>query len=170
MLPTKKSFKKKYALIGYATLTSVLDIPITTTPSPIALTSHEDIFGSVQHSTSVNNSRIIFKTKGFYNITYSMEVSRVGGTTQDAAFWIRLNGTTAIQNSTSRIHLPTNNTNSVITVPFTRYFNKNDYVEVMCHCLSNDDYILSNVEGSGTGALEIPNTPSVLIVVEGYNE
>jgi len=170
MLPTKKSFKKKYALIGYATLSNVSNIPITTTPSPIPLTSHEDIFGSVYHSPSVDNSRIIFKTKGFYNINYSMEVSRVNGTSQDAAFWIRLNGTTAIQNSTSRIHIPINNTNSVITVPFTRYFDKNDYVEVMCHCLSNNDYMLTNVSGSGSGSLEIPNTPSVLIVVEGFNE
>lgn len=169
MLP-KKITGKGSTLIGYATLTSTDTIPITTTPSAIVFNSHEDIDGSVFNSISTNPSRIIFLRDGYYNINYSMEVARVGGTTHDASFWIRLNGTTPIVNSTSRIHLGTPNTNNVITVPFTRYFGKNDYVEIMCHCISNDDYSLINVAGSGTGANAIPNTPSVLVVVEGYDE
>jgi hypothetical protein len=169
MIP-KKIRSKGSTLIGYATLASTNNIPITTTPSTIPFTSHEDIDGSVFNSISTNPSRIVFLKDGYYNINYSMEVKRVSGTQEDAAFWIRLNGTTAITNSTSRIHLGTTNTNNVITVPFTRYFRKNDYVEIMCHCLSNSDYSLINVAGSGTGANEIPNTPSVLVVVEGYDE
>lgn len=167
MLPIKRQYNQKH-LIGYGTFSNTNNIPLIITSTPIPLTINESIWGSVFHNVDVNNSRIYFRKNGFYNITYSHEVSRVGGTSQDAVFWVRENGTNALRNSSSRVHIGNPSSHSVITVPFVKYFKVGDYVECMCQCDGNNDYSLVNIVGSGSNSLEIPNTPSVIVTVEGY--
>ena len=167
MLPNKIQHNQKH-LIGYGTFSYNIDVPITTTPSPIPLNNNESIWGSISHDVVTNNSRIYFRKNGFYIITYSHEINRVGGTSLDAVFWVRENGNIALKNSSSRIHIGNPSSHSVLTVPFIKYFKVGDYVECMCQCDGNNDYSLINIAGSGSGETEIPNTPSVIITVEGY--
>lgn len=167
MLPIKRQYNQKH-LIGYATFSNTNTIGLTSTPSPIPLTVDESIWGCVFHDVNINNTRIYFRKNGFYNVTYSHEITRVGGTSEDAIFWIRENGTIALQNSSSRVQIGNPSSHSVITVPFMKYFKNGDYVECMCYTTNNNDYSLVNILGSGSNSLEIPNTPSVIVTVEGY--
>lgn len=167
MLPNKIQYNQKH-LIGYATFSYINNVLISTIPSPIPLNVNESIWGSVSHDVSTNNSRIYFRKNGFYNITYSHEVFRVGGTSLDAVFWVRENGLLALPNSSSRIHIGNPSSHLIVTVPFIKYFKVGDYVECMCQCDGNNDYSLINILGSGSNSTEIPNAPSVIVTVEGY--
>lgn len=167
MLPNKIQHNQKH-LIGYGTFSNTDNVLLTTTPSPIPLNNNESIWGSVSHDVITNNSRIYFRKNGFYNVIYSHEVTRVGGTSQDAVFWVRENGNISLKNSSSRIHIGNPSSHSVLTVPFIKYFKVGDYIEFMCHCDGNNDYSLVNIEGSGSNSTEIPNTPSVIVTIEGY--
>lgn len=167
MLPNKIQHNQKH-LIGYGTFSYTNDVLITSNPSTIPLNVNESIWGSVSHDVLTNNSRIYFRKNGFYNITYSHEVTRVGGTSLDVVFWIRENGNIALKNSSSRVCIGNPSSHSVLTVPFIKYFKVGDYVECMCQCDGNNDYGLINIVGSGSNSTEIPNTPSVIVTVYGF--
>ena len=169
MLPNKIQYNQKH-LIGYATFSNTIStIPITTTPSPLALNVNEEMFGgAISHDVITNNSRIYFNKRGIYSITYSHQLSRVGSTTKDAIFYLRQNGNQAIRNSSSRIHIGNPNSHDIVTAPFVKSFNVGDYIECMAYCESNGDYALLTIVGSGSGSTEIPTSPAIIVTVEGY--
>lgn len=169
MLPIKRQYNQKH-LIGYGTFSNTISsIPITTTPSPLALNVNEEIFGGViSHDIITNNSRIYFNRNGIYNITYSHQLSRVGGSSHDAVFYLRQNGNQAIRNSSSRIFIGNPNSHDIITAPFVKSFNSGDYIECMAYCGGNGEYSLLTISGSGTNSTEIPVSPAIILTVEGY--
>lgn len=169
MLPNKVQHNQKH-LIGYGTFSSTVStIPITTTSSPLSLNVNEEVFGgAISHDIVTNNSRIYFNKRGIYSITYSHQLSRVGGSSHDAVFYLRQNGNQTLRNSASRIFIGNPNSHDIVTAPFVKSFISGDYIECMAYCAGNDEYSLLTISGSGTNSTEIPVSPAIILTVEGY--
>ena len=84
----------------------------------------------IQHSDT-NISRIIFKTSGFFKISYWLSVDSTGGTTYNVDAYLRLNGTTAINGSEISVGNYQGEDSNISMGQINYNATTNDYVELM---------------------------------------
>ncbi|MEA1848938.1 hypothetical protein U9K52_08450 [Chryseobacterium sp. MHB01] len=153
-----------------ASITSSLTITRLVTNTATAIPFNVDdnaAFGTVLHSTTVNNTRFTVTRNGKYVVFAQPQIERISNATAACIFWLRKNGTTAIANSAIR-YQPGSNLNIAIPLFVTLDLMANDYIEIMCQTQDTNTYQLTNTAGSGSGSTQIPNTPAIIIDIKGF--
>lgn len=150
-----------------SSLTTTTTIP--TTASPIIF-NVENITptGTIAHSTTTNPTRYTVSRAGVYEFYVHPQITRLLATTAQVVIWLRLNGTTAIANSTIRVSDNVASATKIIPLSFVTTLAINDYVEVLMICPTANAYQLTSTAASGTAPTQIPVTPACTIIVKGY--
>lgn len=121
----------------------------------------------VSHSVSTNNTRITASAACTLILNIQPQITHLTTGTGDMIFWIRKNGTTAVANSAARMR--ENGTLCSIVTPIIAYVDMaaTEYVEIMCATTATSgEYELTATPLSGTGATQIPLTPSCILTVD----
>lgn len=120
----------------------------------------------ISHSTSTNASRITASAACTLILNIQPQIDHLTTGTGDCTFWIRKNGTTAVPNSAARFRENGALGSSVMVIIAYVDMAANDYVEVMCVASASSEYQLTATAASGTGANQIPLTPSMILAVD----
>jgi hypothetical protein len=111
-----------------ATLASAQSISNTTdTAIGLAAESFDSDPNGAMHDTSTNNSRIVCKTAGVYNVSGFAEFAANGTSTRKAT--IKVNGSTIIAGD-SKLACTEGGQTTYLTLAQSYSFNANDYVEL----------------------------------------
>lgn len=137
--------------------------------TPTAVTFNTDKLPS---NWVISRSWSVFTTSeaSMLEITVTAQVNRLATATQPFAMWIRLNGTTAVNNGT-RLFNPNNN-NVLDTVTFTEMLNvpAGTTFEIMIQSLDATAWVyqLEQTPWLGIGATERPASPALQVNIEWF--
>jgi hypothetical protein len=168
-LPIIQAPSQQVAITGSFTASHGVDVPITTTPSPVPFNSNDfDSGGSIDHDTVTNNSHFVVNQSGTYEFIFQPQVKSLGNNTNNVYFWMRKNGTTPIPNSSIAYEVNHSGSTGVVAGAIITGLLANDYIELMALASANSEYVLDYTAGSGSGATARPATPACIVSVKGW--
>ena len=133
--------------------------------TPTAITYNTTDFSN-NVSIGAPTSRVVMATAGLYNIQFSIQFTNSGTSLDDAAVWLRVNGTD-VPASASWIATPQKHggTNGQIIMALNLFyqFNANDYFELIWMTVGGTTSI-ETIAGSA-GVPAYPAAPSVILTV-----
>lgn len=118
--------------------------------------------GNVQITTNGSGdfTRITFSKGGVYNIQFSAQIEKTGGTDNKLSIWLRKNGSD-IANSNTHMTLKANQNYAVAAWNFFEQVNTLQYIEIMW----SQDGTISLVHEPADVVIPHPATPSVILTV-----
>lgn len=142
----------------------------TTAQSAAANTPTAITYNTTDFSNNVSigapTSRIVMGTAGLYNIQFSIQFTNSAASLDDAAVWLRVNGTD-VPASTSWIATPQKhggtNGQIIMALNFFYQFNANDYFELIWMTVGGTTSIETIPASAGVPAY--PAAPSVILTV-----
>lgn len=133
--------------------------------TPTAITYNTTDFSN-NVSIGAPTSRVVMATAGLYNIQFSIQFTNSGASLDDAAVWLRVNGTdvpaSASWIATPQKHGGTNG-QIIMALNFFYQFNANDYFELIWMTVGGTTSI-ETIAGSA-GVPAYPAAPSVILTV-----
>lgn len=110
----------------------------------------------------VDDTKITIQNKGVYNIQFSSQFSRAGGTGfSTVEVWLRKNGVNVIESNTS-LNIPQSGGKSVAAWNFLVQANASDYYELAWYSSDADVEMWYSAAGEDP---DRPETPSVILTV-----
>lgn len=115
--------------------------------------------GQTSFGISRQNTRIYISETGVYNIQFSAQLDKTGGSASSVFIWLRLNGVN-VSHSATKIVIDGPNAEIVPAWNWMLLLKEGDYVEIAWQS-PDTDVILSAIAASGN----IPEIPSVILTV-----
>lgn len=118
--------------------------------------------------TIVDNSKITMDSLGIYNIAFSAQLKKTGGSNADIYIWMKHNGVD-VPDSATVIHMANNNNYNVAAWNF--FVNCNvlpQWFEIMWYTTSTDVSIASIADSDTPSG--VPSVPSVIVTVNKVGE
>jgi len=142
----------------------------TTNQTAAANTPTAITINSTDYSNNVSigapTSRVVMSTAGLYNIQFSIQFTNSSASIDDAALWLRVNGTN-VANTTSWVAMPTKhgatNGQLIMALNYFYQFAANDYFELIWMTVGGTTSI-ETIAGSG-GVPSYPAAPGVILTV-----
>ena len=105
------------------------------------------------------SSRIVFEDAGIYTLSFSVQLTSLGGAVKTVWFWPRINGTDS-ENSTVKVSIKDNATTTVVSRTQVFQVSANDYLEIFW-ATDNLNLKLEAVPATAFA----PAAPSVILTV-----
>ena len=142
----------------------------TTNQTAAANTPTAITYNSTDYSKGITvgspTSRIVIDQSGLYNIQFSIQFTNSSASIDDAAVWLRVNGTNvAYSNSWGAVPGKHSGTNGQLIMALNLFyqFNANDYFELIWMTVAGTTSIETIAGSSGTPTY--PAAPSVILTV-----
>ena len=110
-------------------------------------------------SVGAINSRIYVAEEGIYNIQFSVQLDKSGGSASDVYIWLRINGQN-VENSAGKVVIDGPNSEIISAWNYVTPLSENDYFELAWQS-SDTNVLLSEEPATGN----IPEIPSVILTV-----
>ena len=158
----------------FTRLTSKVNAPVphgsfydtTTQTNPVAdainlmkVNSVYDRNAGTQYAIKKDTTRVYVTQSGIYNIAFSAQLDKTGGSASAVYIWIRINGT-SVPYSATKVVIDGPNNEIVAAWNWVLTLAANDYIELAWQS-SDTNVILAAVAASGN----IPEIPSVILTV-----
>lgn len=155
-------------------LTSKVNAPVphgsfyntTTQANPVAsavnlmkLNSIYDAGGGTQYAIKKNTDRVYVTQTGVYNVAFSAQLDKTGGSASDVFIWIRINGQN-VAHSAGKVVINGPNSEIVAAWNWVLTIANGDYIEIAWQS-SDTAVVLLAAPASGN----IPETPSVILTI-----
>ena len=141
----------------------------TTQSAASTTTAYPITFNTTDYSsnvTMVSSSRITFANAGLYNIQFSLQLSNLANSTEDADVWFRLNGTDVAKSNSIFGLAPRKNVSDpyhvIAAINFYIQVAANDYVQLMWR--ASNTAVTIKAQGAQTSPTR-PETPSAILTV-----
>lgn len=109
-----------------------------------------------------NNSQIVFPKAGTYNIAFSAELQKAGGSSENIYIWLKANGTN-VPETTTLVQMANNATHLVAAWNFFHYNQTaGGYCEIMWYAATANVQLKAVNTGLPAG---VPNVPSIIVTV-----
>ena len=149
---------------AHARASLLVTTAITTTATAVPFDVNDLVEGTITHSTVTDTSRFTVTEAGTYEFLAQPQVTTLSNTADSCTFWLRKNGTTAVNNSAIKQQLTTTGNTSVPFSAIVENLAVNDYIELMCVASANSKYELTYAVASSP----IPNIPACIMIVKGW--
>jgi hypothetical protein len=110
-------------------------------------------------SVGAINSRIYVAEEGIYNIQFSVQLDKSGGSASDVYIWLRINGQN-VEHSAGKVVIDGPNSEIISAWNYVTPLSENDYFELAWQS-SDTNVLLSEEPATGN----IPEIPSVILTV-----
>lgn len=131
--------------------------------NPVANTVNLMAFNRTVSSFNVSvgavNSRIYVAEEAIYNIQFSVQLDKSGGSASDVYIWLRINGQN-VEHSTGKVVIDGPNSEIISAWNYVTPLSENDYFELVWQ---SPDINVFLAEEPATG--NIPEIPSVILTV-----
>ena len=109
-----------------------------------------------------NGSEIVFPVRGTYNLAFSAEIQKTGGSSENIYIWLRANGVDVPETAT--LVQMANNTSHLVAAWNFFYYNQTpgDYCEIMWYAATTNVELKAINSGLPVG---VPNVPSIILTV-----
>lgn len=148
----------KGKLTGHASIKNTVDFTfgVINTATPITFNLNDSISGSINHSTSINTSRIIASEKGILELVGNAQLFKIAGGVSNIFFWFRKNGVD-ISNSGYNYDMGIND-NKMLIVNGNFEVDAGDYIEIVAS-VSDINIRLESQPASAP----VPAIPSIIV-------
>lgn len=135
----------------------------TTQTNPVAdavnLFTYNSVISEFQITRGTPTSKIYFTNTGLYNIQFSAQLDKTGGSASAVYIWPRVNGVN-LPNSATKIVIDGPNSEIVAAWNFVLVLQANDYFELAWQS-SDTDVVIREEAASGN----VPEIPSIILTV-----
>ena len=136
----------------------------TTQTNPVAnqvnLMSFNSVYGNgTQYAVKKDTTRIFITQTGVYNIQFSAQLDKTGGSASDVFIWIRVNGQN-VPYSASKVVIDGPNSEIIAAWNWVLVLGEGEYIELAWQS-PDTDVVLLAAPASGN----IPEIPSVILTV-----
>lgn len=133
--------------------------PVADTVNLMNINSVYDSADGTQYAVKKDTNRIFITQTGVYNIAFSAQLDKTGGSASDVFIWIRVNGQN-VPHSASKVVIDGPNSEIVAAWNWVLTLRAEDYIEIAWQS-PDTNVILLAAPPSGN----IPEIPSVIITV-----
>lgn len=133
--------------------------PVANTVNLMNINSVYDSADGTQYAVKKDTNRIFITQTGVYNIAFSVQLDKTGGSASDVFIWIRVNGQN-VPHSASKVVIDGPNSEIVAAWNWVLTLRAGDYIEIAWQS-PDTNVILLAAPASGN----IPEIPSVIITV-----
>lgn len=133
--------------------------PVANTVNLMNINSVYDSADGTQYAVKKDTNRIFITQTGVYNIAFSAQLDKTGGSASDVFIWIRVNGQ-SVPHSASKVVIDGPNSEIVAAWNWVLTLRAGDYIEIAWQS-PDTNVILLAAPASGN----IPEIPSVIITV-----
>jgi hypothetical protein len=158
---TTYQVKSPYIGLGnlHGSFYSTVSQTAATTTSAYAMSAETTAFG--QGITVVDGSKITTESGGTFNVQFSVQLDKSGGSAGIVSIWFRKNGTNIAYSNTD-VTLANNNNLLVAAWNFVEELNAGEYIEIMWSTTNTNAFLVA--AGAQTNPTR-PETPSVIITM-----
>lgn len=133
--------------------------PVANTVNLMNINSVYDSADGTQYAVKKDTNRIFITQTGVYNIAFSAQLDKTGGSASDVFIWIRVNGQN-VPHSASKVVIDGPNSEIIAAWNWVLTLRAGDYIEIAWQS-PDTNVILLAAPASGN----IPEIPSVIITV-----
>lgn len=149
---------------AHARASLLVTTAITTTATAVPFGVNDLVEGTITHSTVTNTTRFTVTEAGTYEFAFQPQITSLSGTTDSCTFWLRKNGSTAVDNSAFRFLNPATGHSFFENASVIENLAVNDYIELMCVASANGKYQLAFT----TASSPVPNIPACIATIKGW--
>jgi len=133
--------------------------PVANAVNLMKVNSVYDSADGTQYAIRKDTSKIYVTQTGVYNIQFSAQLDKTGGSASAVYIWIRINGQN-VSNSATKVVIDGPNSEIVAAWNWVLTLGEGDYIELAWES-SDTNVILAAVAASGN----VPEIPSVIVTV-----